>query len=412
MREHGARGGAEPAWGSILPGIEGLRGIAAASVLVLHVGFEMAETTTTSNALWSVVGYMRHGLTLFFVLSGFLLFRQFAASIVGSRPAPRAIRFWTNRLWRILPAYVVVLLFVSLVLQTARLSSQSPESGADQSGTLGLWETLWSLPLLQTLNPDHVRTGLGVAWSLTTELTFYLSVPVLAVLAVWVGRRTRPLVGVWAAPVLMVAVGLAGKAYLLSATSGLSQAEALRWMWGHEWTAVFSRSILVHADLFGWGMGAAVVFVILESRDAKVARWVPLGMSGAALVMLLAVRAFALPLAPFDDTFVAAACALLVVAVAVPVQKGANGIGAFLDTPPMAWAGKVSYSVYLWHFPITWFLLKHDLAAGDSGVGFFLNLTAVLVLTYAASTITYRYVEVPGLAMKKRTDQRRKARTA
>ncbi|OUD84455.1 Acyltransferase family protein [Clavibacter michiganensis subsp. michiganensis] len=75
---------------TVLPGIEGLRGVAAVAVLLYHVQRQLARPTT-DVPLVGEVAFFSHGVTLFFVLSGFLLFLPFARGLVDG-DAMRACR--------------------------------------------------------------------------------------------------------------------------------------------------------------------------------------------------------------------------------------------------------------------------------------------------------------------------------
>src|SRR3954453_2944883 len=112
------RAGVTPSWGRRLAGIEGLRAIAALSVMAEHTWLYAAGGPGLRGpGRW--VPNLGNGLTLFFVLSGFLLYRPFAVAMAGAGPAPRIAAYARNRVLRIYPAYVVALLGTALVLQSA-----------------------------------------------------------------------------------------------------------------------------------------------------------------------------------------------------------------------------------------------------------------------------------------------------
>lgn len=102
--------GVAPSWGGRLDGIEGLRGLAAASVMAAHTVILLRDTAEEEPFLSLLTGLSLQGLTLFFVLSRFLLFRPYASVAMYGRPAPRWRDFLRNRVLRIWPAYVVILL--------------------------------------------------------------------------------------------------------------------------------------------------------------------------------------------------------------------------------------------------------------------------------------------------------------
>jgi peptidoglycan/LPS O-acetylase OafA/YrhL len=395
-----------PSWGRRIDGIEGLRGIAALMVLVTHAGAEMAESTATGDGPLSDLGLLRHGLTLFFVLSGFLLYRPFAAAMIGGSPAPRFKRYMNNRLLRIFPAYIVVLLLVSYVFQTARISGSDPDVRFEGSGALPLSDLLFSLPLIQTLNADTVRVGLGVAWSLTTEFTFYLLLPLLAAAGIRLARKVPPALSACIPALALLAIGWAGKIVFILATRGMSAEESYDFRWGQEWSAVFCRSILVHGDLFAFGMFAAVLVVMFEKNVLSLSRVNHFRLASTVAFVVLGFMAVRnLPIRGFEDSAAAGAAAAVVLLTVLPTPTAdQNNLSKVLDWAPLRYAGLVSYGVYLWHIPIMWWLQKRGVVFSDSPLGLLANIGVVIVITYTLSALTYRFVEKPALSLKKRTD--------
>src|SRR4051812_6590794 len=98
---------APQAGGSRLDALDGLRGLAALGVLVLHVWmFSYGDNGKPPKGLLDLaLGELRLGVQLFFVLSGFLLFRPFVAAALGGGPRPSLRRYAVRRAARILPAY-------------------------------------------------------------------------------------------------------------------------------------------------------------------------------------------------------------------------------------------------------------------------------------------------------------------
>lgn len=391
-----------PSWGSRLVGVEGLRGVAALAVLVTHVGFEMNRETASGGA-WGVVGFARHGLTLFFVLSGFLLFRPFVAAVLRRTPAPPAGRFLRNRLLRIFPAYVVILLLVTYVLQVAAPVPAGPSPDVDATGALSPLAYLIDALLLHTFVPEYFHSGITVAWSLSVEFTFYLLLPPLAFLAARLALRIKPVVAVMVPPVLLLILGAVGKAWFAMSGSGLDSAARANYAWGNTWTGVLAHSIFVHADLFAYGMAAAVVFVLAQAdaganwiRHARLASWV-------AVLPLLGL-AWGRPTPGIGDSFAAMAATAVMLLVVLPARGRDSRFAAVMEVLPVRFTGLISYSVYLWHVPLIWLIQRHGWAFGDSVAGFFGNLIIVLLATLALATVTYRLVEAPALRLKKRTD--------
>ena len=143
-------------WGepgpSALPALDGLRALAVLAVLLTHVGFQTGRTV--EGTVGAVLSRLDIGVTLFFLLSGFLLYRPFAAAHVGAAPAPRLRAYLRNRALRILPAY-----WLLVVVAVPLLSPRQTDAG----------ELARQLLLLQTVEADHLLHGLTQTWSLVVE---------------------------------------------------------------------------------------------------------------------------------------------------------------------------------------------------------------------------------------------------
>ena len=250
-------GSARP--GSRIAGIEGLRAFAAGAIVLLHAFSILAAAGLIVNSGWLTVFTMplNDGVTLFFVLSGFLLWRPFASAVVSGRELPSLRRYARNRVLRILPAYWAVLALSALVLQSVRLDpvSAHPLAGALHDPALLLKDAL----LVQELAPQHAlerdRAGL------VAGRRGHVLCPAPA------ARAARSLArdpgGVPAqsprrsarSRALLVLVALVGK---LAATFVVPGPEGA---FRDTWHSVLDRSFLTHADLFAAGMLVAVLRV-------------------------------------------------------------------------------------------------------------------------------------------------------
>ena len=398
-----------PSWGRRLLGIEGLRGIAATTVLVGHVQAHLASDVALSHPVARLLSLMLNGLTLFFTLSGFLLYRPFASALVGGARLPSISRYAVNRALRIFPVYVVIVLLVSLVLGVAYTSSvdrgQTVDGAGQHVGHLTDPITLLlNLLMVQTLVPDALKTGIGPAWSLTVELVFYLVMPTLAIVGFALARRWRSTalrVGVALVPAgLLLALGVVGSLVQEDYLAAQPPSDRFYLEWGATWHAVFGRSFVVHADLFAFGMVAAVLLVLVE--HGLMSRPLVVGLrAGALAVTVLAVYcAERLRLA---DTWWALACGALLLVVTLPTARGRHSLSSrVLELVPFRFTGLVSYSVYLWHVPVIWLLDRSGLVLGASPWGFAGNVLLVFAVTMALSTITYFGIERPALGWRRR----------
>lgn len=382
---------------SRLAGIEGLRALAATCILVAHVNLYGGEPDLGRAGAW-LAPHLWSGLTLFFALSGFLLYRPFAAAVLRDRPLPDVRGYLRNRALRILPAYWVVLLVTALVLGSATLALSAREFGyMTDPGLL-----LQNLLLVQHYTPGSIHTGVSPAWSLAVEVVFYLSLPPLGMLALRLARgrsRGGRLAAALAPAWLLLVVGLSGKA--IAQLTGPANRDL--GAWGQNWHSVLERSFPVSADLFAFGMAAAVVTVLVE--DGWVRRTGPLrrrvGVAGLGLIALVggAYTAHLIGTRVYD-TLMALVCGLGILWLVLPRERPSRVV-ALLEQRPVVWLGVVSYSVYLWHEPVIHWLGRQDLlAAGAAGLA--RNVAVVVLLTLAASALTHRFVEAPAMRRKAR----------
>src|SRR5262249_37984358 len=164
-----------PNWGSRIPELDGLRGIAIILVLLRHSIFG-PETSSRVGSVFVAAGQLTwSGVDLFFVLSGFLI----GGILLDARNSPRYFRtFYARRFFRIFPLYFVVtglflLRHLPFRMQTSALG--------DVSALTIPW---WSYVTL-TQNFWMVQLGwygplfMSVTWSLAVEEQFYLTVPCL-----------------------------------------------------------------------------------------------------------------------------------------------------------------------------------------------------------------------------------------
>jgi peptidoglycan/LPS O-acetylase OafA/YrhL len=325
------------------------------SILVYHVWLYAAPDggDAFGGPLGQIAANLRAGVTLFFALSGFLLYRAWADATVSAR-APSVRRYFRNRLLRIAPAYLAILLFVAVVFERA------------------LWDHPWQLAANAVLAQNYVPAylyGLGIvpAWSLCIEVSFYAVLPLLGWLAL---RRGN----VWLPVVLMAVIGVAAKAAPVAGP-----------VWG--------VTILTHADWFAAGMAAAVLY-----RRRLPRWWRPAaGASALALVVagvLLYDRDVLSALA--NQSLIAPACGLVLLLV---IRDAPPLLTRILESRPIAGAGVISYSVFLWHDPLLrWLRVEGVTRSGTTG--FIVNLAAVSSLTILLSIATYFLVEKPALARK------------
>lgn len=300
--------------------LDGLRGIAVLLVVADHGGFTFRRPLGAA------------GVTIFFVLSGFLITNVITRS--RNTGAWSFREFFSNRMIRLYPALLAMVLVVGLwwLLAGRPLGSLLEYAGS----------TL--LYLEDFFHVAHNMTVFGHTWSLSVEEQFYVLWPFIVPLA-----RTKR------AALWIVGAGIGGSIIL---RLGL-----LRWGF-----ADFSYgNVATNAYALLIGCGIALLRPSFGRRR---------GVAGVIAAVALIVFAFA-PKVPeaaiVAPIFVAVAAGVLLVAV-LPGSR-------LLELPPLRFAGRISYALYLWHWPLL-------LMAGvlDHGVGA-LPALALSIVVATASTL-------------------------
>jgi peptidoglycan/LPS O-acetylase OafA/YrhL len=401
-----------PTMGARLPHVEGARALAAGSIVVFHVWrYGALGGPASLGPAGRLMPHLALGVTLFFTLSGFLLYRPFAAALMRGDRRPGLAAYLRNRALRILPAYWVILLVTGVVLGATIVRYDLQRGSLAARPGLLVRDAF----LVQNYDPGTILTGIGPAWSLAIEVVFYLALPLLGLVAFAFARRTtdesRRRRLALLPPVAMLMVGISGKLVASHLVPGWGPGFG----WVNDWHSVLERSFWVQADLFAFGMFLAVLTIAVEDGRVRLPRgWWPL--TAFAFVVVAGGTAVAFERAAINqyvyDSLMALACGLF---LSLVVLAGLDGqrrpfLLSWLEARPIAWVGVVSYSLFLWHEPLIWWLRDRGLLASGIGVGSFLvNLVIVVTVSLALSALTYRMVELPALRRKARTPTRDEA---
>lgn len=394
-------------------GLDGVRGLGCLAVVVGHVALSYSPVTH-DKAFLGVLGL---ALILFFVLSGFLLFLPYIRRLTKDRSKatmPDTKQYVLHRIFRVFPGYLAIFLICNFVLQVAYVQNSAIQPHGTDAGTGMItdpWELLANLTLTQTYIPEYVQTGISPAWSLTLEIAFYASLPVLGLLLFALRKRTdiKPLVLACLAPAILLVIGIVGRLFAPLVFSATGADTVMMQNWGPTWAAVFMRSFITNADLFAYGMFAAIVFVAIEQGVISVtaARRLQLGLIPLLLASFVVALALTFKGTVFATAGIGFVSAVFIMMIVTPLARGADSkLARFLDARPFHFVGLISLSVYLWHYPVLLLLGRYDLAAGDSWSGMFRNVAVVALVTILLSTITYYAVERPGLDLVKRFRKR------
>jgi peptidoglycan/LPS O-acetylase OafA/YrhL len=319
------------------PALEGLRALAA-SLVVIHHAFVLSGHSDLT-VLGPLAGRMDFGVSVFFVLSGFLIYRPFVVSHLDDRPGTSTPRFLWRRVLRVVPAYWAALSVLWAL-------------GVIDLGGPG--EAVRYYLFLQVYATDTVLGGITQAWSLCTEMAFYLLVPLVA-LAVRAGARRLA-----AAPWQVEAVTVAAL-YAVGVTSRLVAIGVDGW-----WRPLSFTWMPMNLDLFAVGMGLAVA----SAWAASTGRQVPVaealagrsGLCWAAAGALFAAFALLVPTPTLADggsggelmlrQFLFGVVALLLILPGVFGDQGRGVVRRVLRLPVVVWIGVMSYGLYLWHLDV------------------------------------------------------------
>jgi len=257
-------GGPAAASERAFPSLDGARIVAATAVVLSHVGFWTGASSSDTGIGGSVLAHLEVGVAVFFVLSGFLLFRPFPLAAARGRAAPDARAYLWRRALRILPPYWLAVAAAILFLP--------PNADAD-AGTL-----LRHLALVQIYDDEGSAVGLDQTWSLCTEVAFYAVLPLLATGLVRLSRdrARRP----WPSMLALGGLAVAGPLYLFAVRT---------WPWDFYPTQLWLPGF---AGWFAAGMALALLTVAdPDWRPVRAARALGshLGLCWAGAAALYAI---------------------------------------------------------------------------------------------------------------------------
>jgi peptidoglycan/LPS O-acetylase OafA/YrhL len=325
------------------PLFDSLRALAALAVLAFHAAF-FAGATEKRTTLGLYASHLDVGVTVFFLISGFLLYRPFVKARLRGEEAPGTAAYAWRRFLRIVPAYWVALTVVAIWL------------GRDEVFSASGIPTFYGFA--QIYDAENSVSGIGQAWTLCVEVTFYAFLPLWAL-----AMRALPARD----PERKLAWELAGLA-LLVLLSGAYKVWALRQVGPTELSSgPYLMPLPNFLDQFALGMGLAVLSVWYEGRErlpgplelirrrpglawlgATLAFWfvcTRIGFTGEFLQQY-SVRMF------LGRHVLYAVVALCIVLPAVFSEPGRGVVGRLLANRALVYVGLVSYAVYLYHYAV------------------------------------------------------------
>jgi peptidoglycan/LPS O-acetylase OafA/YrhL len=350
--------------------LDGLRGLAALGVVLLHAWMYTGANLPGKDVMldrW--MGELRVCVLLFFVLSGFLLALPWVAAARGERPPPALGRYALRRLARIAPAYWLALAGTVALLH-----------GSGHGRDVPLDQVPKFVFFLANVFPETRNQLDPPMWSLHVEVSFYAVLPLIGLALVRAGRgRGGP-------PAVCAALIAAGAAWT---------AAGVVWAWAPEITWTLPSYLATFAS----GIAAAVL-----AHGARPRRRVTHAalLAGAALVVADCwwhTRGYSVLNRAVRDLPAAAGFATMLWALALRPS-------GLLGSAPMRALGTLSFGVYLWHYPVIyWLQLHHELPRELLPA-----LAHILPLTLALAAASWFLVERPVLHLTRRALRRREPR--
>jgi peptidoglycan/LPS O-acetylase OafA/YrhL len=376
-----------------------MRAIAVLCVVLTHTSF-----LARSNAREWFGDYTARldlGVTIFFLISGFLIYRPFVNSRVNGAPATPIVVFFRRRFLRIFPAYWLALTALAIA------------PGLPDVHT-GHWWIYYGL--FQAYDPTWFDKGIGTAWSLSTEVAFYLLLPLYAWAAARLARGMRFELGLLAA---LATASLVARALVASAEEHAAFGTA----------STFPITLGGSFLWFAIGMGLAVISAWLQGRDiaarpravAFIERrpWAPWLLALGFFVLVS--KGIGITGNTFQNLSVAqnlgehvlyAAVALCLLLPAVFGDTGGGWPRRLLANRWLATLGLISYGVFLWHLTLA-IKLSGEGAGGWLPIGRFLSLTVIaLAVSVPLAAASYLLLERPLLRLKHRQGRAQSSRAA
>jgi len=330
--------------------IDGLRAIAVVPVVIYHIAQSLLRG-----------GYV--GVDIFFVISGYLISHK----IIDDARAGQfsAGRFWGARFRRIVPAHAVMLMIVSVIVLLRYFPSEAEDYGRSLIATVFSVSNFYFWATINYFNPAGDNLPLLHGWSLAVEEQFYLIFPIIVILIVRAAPARLERI------VLLMFVASLG---LCVAITSVAPGFGFYWIITRAWELL---------------LGALLALNLAPPLSR---RWQREVTGAAGIAMMGAAMLFYTPYMPFPGHLALLPC----LGAAMVIHSGAQGdtvVARFLSLPPLVFIGAISYSLYLWHWPLIAFQ-KADalLIATDSKL---VERGSVLVVSFVAAALSWWLVERP-----------------
>ena len=363
------------------PALDSLRGFSTILIVVFHTLAVSGFTVKQADSIGAYTGRLNIGVAIFFVLSGFLIFRPFAHSLIQHLPLPNVRTYYLKRAARILPGYWLAL-FVLAGLDALTIKNSS-----------GFIRNVF---MVHPFTEDNVFTGIAQAWTLSVELSFYLVIPLFAYAFMRQSRRKN--VPVSARNLLTGLSLLFIGTYLFRLYIHENQLWFLKtaniWLPSHMDTLALGMciAVLVEAPASAKTLSKVRIF-IANHTGAFVLVSVFVWFMSANINMAIGLNKSEFHIELLGHFLYGMASVLLVAPFCVDSQ---SLLVKAMSLRLFTWLGTISYGIYLWHMAFLGgnFAEKYMPYTENDGQ-VLLRFLVVLPASIAIASLSYYVIERP-----------------
>jgi peptidoglycan/LPS O-acetylase OafA/YrhL len=402
--------------------LDGVRALACLSVIWYHLNFVPRDfhvwnlQKIVPPLISALMFYGKYGVTLFFVLSGFLLFMPYARALLFAQPWPSTKRFYLRRVFRIVPAYYLSLILIVLLFHRVYLQPQH------------WWELgLFFLFLMDSSKATFKQLN-APFWTLATEWQFYMILPLIVLimgLIVWRVNQRYRLRATLACILGLIAWGV------------FSRCVGNYFVYNHPTASMLvSRPVLnvylfftygvdgKFLEDFGVGMLLSLCFIYAQHpsvstkvrttlRSLSPSPWVAGLLALFTMILwnynesnphtwpIFDLPVFYTSYYQVDELCFALAFGLCILALLF----GYSWLKQPMEWSPLRWLGMISYSLYMWHFPLLVILMTWGqpyMRNWPLALHYCFYWLWLLLVIIPFCFLFYKWVEKPGVTLGKR----------